>query len=221
MLGFGIPARLLSRGQNGGMRCMTLFLAFAAPLLTLSCAHRAEAPPAAPAPAIVSVQAWGGTPADTSRARMHQIRRITLHHGGTPFTRDRDVAQHLRNLQDWSRREKGWIDIPYHYVIDLDGRIYEARDIRFAGDTNTEYDPVGHALVMVLGNYEEAEPTPAQLAAVADTMAMLAARFGLGVEAIAAHRDYSARTVCPGRHLYRFLQDGSLAAAVRARLVTR
>ncbi len=164
------------------------------------------------------MQAWGGTPADATKGRAHEIRHITLHHGGTAFSRDKDVAQHLRNLQSWSRREKGWIDIPYHYVIDLEGRTHEARDIRFAGDTNTEYDPAGHALIMVLGNYEEVEPTPAQLAAVADTMAMLARRFRLGVEAIGSHKDHSRQTVCPGKNLYRYLQDGSLVAAVKARL---
>jgi hypothetical protein len=167
---------------------------------------------------VVPQSAWGGTPPDGSRGRLHRITRITLHHGGTPFTRDRDVAQHLRNLQAWSRRDRMWIDIPYHFVIDLEGRVYEARDLKFAGDTNTEYDPAGHALIVVLGDYEESEPTGAQLHALADTMAMLAWRFGLGVEAIGAHRDFSTRTACPGKNLYRVLQDGSLAAAVKARL---
>ncbi|MBL8519669.1 MAG: N-acetylmuramoyl-L-alanine amidase [Betaproteobacteria bacterium] len=189
-----------------------------------SCAQ--PSPPAIPASRsggaleVVPVSAWGGTPADAAKGRVHDIRRITLHHGGTTFTRDKDVAQHLRNLQAWSRREKGWIDIPYHFVIDLDGRVYEARDIRLAGDTNTEYDPAGHALVMVLGNYEEIEPTPTQLAAVADTMAMLARRYRLGVDTIGSHRDHSKQTVCPGKHLYRYLQDGRLVAAVKGRLGT-
>lgn len=175
-------------------------------------------PPSPNALRIVPVHDWGGTPADATKGRTHEIRHITLHHGGTTFTREKNVAEHLRNLQSWSRREKNWIDIPYHFVVDLDGKVYEARDIRFAGDTNTEYDPAGHALIMVLGNYEEIEPNPAQLAAVVDTMAMLARRYKLGVETIGSHRDHSKQTVCPGKHLYRFLQDGSLVEAVSERL---
>lgn len=164
---------------------------------------------------------WGGTPVDASRpgwGRSHTISRITLHHGGVAFGRDKDVAQHLRNLQSWSRRDKGWIDIPYHYVIDLDGRVYEARDIRFAGDTNTEYDPTGHALIMVLGNYEDAVPNAAQIEATVLTMAMIARRHRLTADVIASHRDFSKQTACPGRHLYQYVQDGSLVKAVRALL---
>lgn len=200
------------------MRRPIATLALVISLLGLACVHHGGIPSSAGPLKVVAMQAWGGTPADATKGRAHEIRHITLHHGGTAFSRDKDVAQHLRNLQSWSRREKGWIDIPYHYVIDLDGRTHEARDIRFAGDTNTEYDPAGHALIMVLGNYEEVEPTPAQLAAVADTMAMLARRFRLGVEAIGSHKDHSRQTVCPGKNLYRYLQDGSLVAAVKARL---
>jgi hypothetical protein len=189
-------------------------------LLSLLLAACAGTPPpgAVDAPRVVAVAEWGGTPPDLAKGRRHTIERITLHHGGTTFGRDKDVRQHLKNLQAWSRRDKDWIDIPYHYLIDLDGGVYEGRPIAFAGDTNTEYDPAGHALIVVLGNYEEVEPNAAQLDAVVETMAMLARRFGVPPERIAAHRDYSAQTVCPGRHLYRFVTDGTLRERVRARL---
>ncbi len=168
---------------------------------------------------IVTRAQWGSIPAaDLSQARKQEIHHITLHHGGETFAPGRDVAQYLRDLQAWSRREKKWIDVPYHYVIDLDGRVYEGRPIEYAGDTNTEYDPMGHALIEVVGNYEEIEPTAAQLAAVADTMAMLAARYRVPPEEIRAHRDYSRTTVCPGKNLYRYLQSGYLRGQVAARL---
>ena len=120
---------------------------------------------------VIDARQWGGTPADQKLARPHTISRITLHHQGEAFPRGRDPRQYLRELQSWSRTTKGWIDIPYHYVIDLDGRIYAGRDIRFAGDTNTDYDPAGHALIEVVGNFEEVEPNAAQLAAVVNLMA--------------------------------------------------
>ncbi|MCY7389041.1 MAG: N-acetylmuramoyl-L-alanine amidase, partial [Burkholderiales bacterium] len=113
--------------------------------------------PPAVEPAIISVAQWGGTPADAALARLHKIDRITLHHQGLAFPRGKDPQQYLRDLQSWSRKTRGWIDVPYHYVIDLDGRMYEGRDIRFAGDTNTSYDPSGHALIEVVGNFEDVE----------------------------------------------------------------
>ena len=167
---------------------------------------------------IVSVRQWGGTPANEAQGRPHTISRITLHHQGEAFPRGRDPRQYARDLQSWSRVTKGWIDVPYHYMIDLDGRIYEGRDIRFAGDTNTRYDPSGHALIEVVGNFEEVEPNAPQLAAVVNLMAELAARYRVPVDAIRGHRDYAPDTVCPGRNLYRYLENGYFGEKVRARL---
>jgi hypothetical protein len=157
---------------------------------------------------IISVNQWGGTPVNGSLAKKHSIKFITLHHQGEPFPRDRDPKEYLRNLQSWSRSEKKWIDIPYHYIIDLDGKIYEGRNILFAGDTNTEYDPTGHALIEVVGNFEEVEPNELQLNAVVKTMAWLALKYNIPVELIRGHKDYSAITVCPGKNLYRYLENG-------------
>ena len=84
-------------------------------------------------------------------AKPHVPKFITLHHGGVAFLRDKDPKQYLRNLQSWSRGTRLWADIPYHCLIDLDGNVYEGRDVNYAGETNTEYDPSGHALIVVLG----------------------------------------------------------------------
>ena len=169
-------------------------------------------------PAVVPVAAWGGTPADAARARRHAITHITLHHQGEPFKPGTDPRQYLRNLQTWSRTTRGWLDIPYHYIIDLEGRIYAGRDIAYAGDTNTEYDPSGHALIEVVGNFEEVEPNRQQLDAVVNVMAMLAQKHGVPVEHIASHRDHSDKTVCPGANLYRYVQSGYFREQVALRL---
>lgn len=191
----------------------------AALLLSLGAlsAHGAE-PLAAVERAIVPVAAWGGTPADPAKARRHDIRQITLHHQGEPFPPGTDPQAYLRRLQSWSRATKGWLDIPYHYVIDLDGRIYEARKIDFAGDTNTEYDPTGHALIEVVGNFEEIEPNQRQLDAVVDLMALLAAKYKVSLDDIQSHRDYSDKTVCPGANLYRYVKEDYFRHKVALRL---
>jgi hypothetical protein len=157
--------------------------------------------------AIMPVAAWGGTPADPAKARRHAITHITLHHQGEPFQPGTDPQAYLRRLQTWSRTTKGWLDIPYHYVIDLEGKVYAARPIEFAGDTNTEYDPAGHALIEVVGNFEEVEPNQQQLDAVVNVMAMLARKYGVSLDDIRSHRDHSDKTVCPGANLYRYVKE--------------
>lgn len=168
--------------------------------------------------AIISVQQWGGTPADSLLARRQTVTHITLHHQGEPFPQGKDPVRYLRNLQTWSRKTKNWIDIPYHYVIDLDGKVYEGRNILYAGDTNTEYDPAGHALIEVVGNFEEVEPNQQQLDALVKTMAWLAKKYSVPVDSIRSHRDYSANTVCPGKNLYRYLENGWIRSEVTALL---
>lgn len=187
--------------------------------MLIGCVQAPQQPPAPEPPPVelVSVADWGGAPASPV-VQPQRISHITLHHQGETWVPGSDVAAYLRRLQQWSRLSKRWADIPYHYVIAPDGRIYAARPEQQAGDTNTEYDPRGHALVMVLGNFEDQKPTATQLRAVVDLMAHLAARHGLPPEAIASHRDFSAQTVCPGAHLYPYVSSGWLQKAVAARL---
>lgn len=143
----------------------------------------------------------------------HSISRITLHHGGEDFPAERDVIQYMRNLQSWSRSEKGWIDIPYHYMIDLTGKIYEARPLIYPGDTNTDYDPRGHALICVMGNYENQILSETQLDAVIRLSAYLAQRFDVDPSLIKGHKDYT-ETLCPGKDFYRYIADGTIRDGV-------
>jgi len=156
---------------------------------------------------IIPQSGWGGTPF-AGEARTHRIRFITLHHGGVLYDGAQPAPENLRNLQNWSRSEKKWIDIPYHYMVDLEGKIYEARDIDYPGDTNTNYDPAGHALICVMGNYEEQVPNRQQLDAVASLMAFLVARYDVPLSRIGGHLDHAKGTVCPGKNLYAYLANG-------------
>lgn len=149
----------------------------------------------------------------------HTITHVTLHHTGDakPLLPSDDPAQRLRNLQAWGARERNWWDVPYHFLLDLDGRVYEGRDWHATGETNTTYDPSGHFLVSMIGNYDVQAPTAAQLAAIADLMAWAVRTNGLTEEAIGGHYHY-ARTGCPGKYLRPLLEDGTLKRMVRERL---
>ena len=148
----------------------------------------------------------------------HRVTHVTLHHTGDaqPLRVTDDPAQRLRNLQAWGARERNWWDVPYHFLMDLEGRIYEGRDWRFMGETNTAYDPRGHFLVSIIGNYERQEPTPAQLSSIADLMAWALDAFDLPSDRIGGHYHY-AQTGCPGKYLRPYLEDGSLRRMVDAR----
>lgn len=159
---------------------------------------------------------WGWIPFDRS-VPQHQINKITIHHGGEYFAEDKDMISYLRNLQSWSRREKKWADNPYHFMIDLKGKIYEARPVNIPGDTNTDYDVNGHVLICVVGNYEEQKINREQLNSLSKLTAFLKQRFNVDLKDIRTHKDYT-ETLCPGRDLYKYFEDGSFLKMVESEL---
>ncbi len=160
---------------------------------------------------------WGWLPLEKGKAEA-TINKITIHHGGVEFTADKDPVKSIQSLQKWSRAEKKWIDIPYHYMIDLEGNIYEARPINYPGDTNTEYDPTGHALVEIMGNYEVQKFSDVQQESLVDLIAFLANEFNVPLSEIKTHKDYSTKTVCPGKDVYKYFQDSSIVKRVEMKL---
>jgi len=110
---------------------------------------------------------------------------------------------------------RGWGDLAYHYIIGVDGTVYEARDTRYEGDTGTNYDPNGDFLVVVEGNFDNDIPTQAQLDSLVRVLAWAATRFDVSPTTIAGHRDH-ASTSCPGGNLYAYIASGELESDVRA-----
>ena len=163
-------------------------------------------------PPIITHQQWGWK-ALTDSMPPHIIKRITIHHGGVYFSSDSNAITYLRKLQDWSRENKHWIDIPYHYMIDFQGKIYEARPIRFPGDTNTDYDPRGHALICLFGNFEEQQVSEQQLNSLSALIGWLMAKYNVPVDSVKTHKDYT-ETLCPGKNLYRYFRNGEIQKRV-------
>ena len=168
-------------------------------------------------PRVVSSDSAGG--ADMRLRIRRAITHVTLHHTGDaqPLMPGEDPVRRLRGLQSWGASDRNWWDVPYHFLLGVDGKIFEGRDYHFMGETNTTYDPGGHFLISAIGNYERQEPTPATLNAIADLMAWALKEFDLPIDRIGGHYNY-ANTGCPGQHLRKYLEDGTLKRMVADRL---
>jgi N-acetylmuramoyl-L-alanine amidase len=164
---------------------------------------------------IHSVADWGGE-ATAAPAVAQPLTRLTVHHQGERWTAGSDVPAYLRRLQTWSRQARGWVDIPYHYIVSPDGQVYAARPVTIAGDTNTDYNPRGHLLVMLLGNFEVQEPTPEQWRSTVQLMAQLLIQHRIDASAIGAHRHFASNTVCPGANFYKRFDELRAAVAAQA-----
>jgi len=143
----------------------------------------------------------------------HKIDKLTLHHSATDLTAEDDLGKKMRNMQIWGENDRNWFDVPYHFIIGIDGTILEARDYHYMGDTNTRYDPRGHFLINCYGNYNKVEPNQQQLESIAKLMAWAAAEFDVDPLKIYGHRDL-AKTSCPGDNLYKYIDDGTLKQMV-------
>ncbi len=159
--------------------------------------------------------AWGAKAA-SGPFTAHTIERMTVHHTGRPLRRNSDAPRAIRIHQTFHQVDRGWPDVAYHFIIDLEGNVYECRPTGAVGDTGTNYDPTGHFLVCCEGNFNQQELSAAQREALVDVLAWASTEFGVGPETIAGHRDVAA-TTCPGDNIHSLVESGELVAAVRER----
>ena len=152
---------------------------------------------------------WRANPPVLPMTR-HVPSRLTIHHTGTMQNARRTLEQKLQGLQAFSQRDDSlasgkkkpaWADVPYHYYVAVDGAVGEGREWHSVGDTNTEYNPAGHLLVVVEGNFERDTLTSAQRRTLDSLVPALAHHFRIEASRLATHRDF-AETLCPGRNLY-------------------
>ncbi|PKO19347.1 hypothetical protein CVU37_03925 [candidate division BRC1 bacterium HGW-BRC1-1] len=174
--------------------------------------------PRVPQPVIITKAEWGGGES-SGTMRTHTPTFLTFHHEGTnkALAADHDFAKALQGLQKYGWEQKGWADIPYHYLVDVNGKIYEARDVTKVGDTNTKYDPSGHVLFCVMGNYELQTANEAQLKALVDLMAWISDKYNIDPATLRGHLEY-ASTACPGKYLYPYVASGFFEGEIRKAL---
>ena len=130
----------------------------------------------------------------------------------------------LLEIQRLHRQDRGWADVGYHYMLDLDGAIYEGRNLRARG-AHTQGRNTGSAGVCLLGDFRFRAPPSAQWEALIALGRWLAAE--LELTHLAAHSQFNEATVCPGARVIEQLSavaellgvgygvDGYLPAAPR------
>jgi len=170
-----------------------------------------EAPPsrAVDALAIVPRAEWGSKETIPERMRKHGVpfAHVTLHHTASHTTAGMDEPAILRSIQRYHQSgDRGWGDLAYHYLIGPSGMIYEGRDLRYAADTTTNYDPAGHVTVCLLGSFEEQQPTESALDSTVLLVAALLHDYRLTPEALTTHRRVAA-TLCPGANFDAWLVE--------------
>ena len=150
----------------------------------------------------VTAEEWGSQPDSLPEEWRQTPTRIVIHHAGVNWVEGTDPYTKVRNLQTWGKREKGWPDLPYHFLISPDGRIFEGRDPSYQPQSNTEYDMVGVLNVQLFGNFEEQSVSPEQKRALTSLLRYICESYAMPPERISTHQQQApGQTTCPGRDL--------------------
>lgn len=115
-----------------------------------------------------------------------------------------------REIRQW-HKEKGWLDIGYHYVIKRDGTIEEGREVGSIGAhcEGKNYTSVGICLVGGVDSdmKPQANFTDLQMNQLKMLLAGLEAKYPQAT--IHGHHDFAAKA-CPSFAVQRWLQTGEL-----------
>ncbi|MBL8251442.1 MAG: N-acetylmuramoyl-L-alanine amidase [Candidatus Competibacter sp.] len=147
-------------------------------------------------PAIIPRSEWGAEPPDArlqNEAGREIFNTVVIHHSAMRFD------EGPRAIQDAHMRQRGFLDIGYHFVIDGWGRIYEGRSLAVHGAHVREHN-AGTLGIVLTGNYEESEPGAAPLARLKWLIRALMRQYP--ITHLAGHQDFlPGQTLCPGKNL--------------------
>ena len=143
--------------------------------------------------------------ADPVQARINKmgdVDMITVHHEGwTPvwFDDTRTTADRIETIRKSHLERLRAGDIGYHYVVDRAGRVWEGRNIAYQGAHVSENNE-NNLGIMCMGNFDQQQPSPAQLAALRSTLVALMKQHRVPVRKVYTHQEIKP-TSCPGRVL--------------------
>lgn len=196
----------------------------------------ASASAAASTPAIVTRAQWGADESLTDPISYTSTIKVGfVHHTASSNSywqrsgwTQADAARDIRSIYAYYTGSMGYADLPYNFLVDMSGRIYEGRhggvDKPVLGAHTGGFNTDTFA-VSALGNLDTASPSSAMVDSIARVMAWKldlhhrdplgratltstgggTSRYAAGVRvtvnAVSGHRDVGA-TACPGRYLY-------------------
>lgn len=167
---------------------------------------------------------WGATPLDYTDQSLEEIGvpsayydTIVVHHSA------RNQYEDIKKLEK-NEKKDGFNGIPYHFVVDGYGNIYECRPINYKG-SHVANNNTGKIGVSLMGNFHpEADdvvqwlkgamptsPTYAQYNAMIELIKVLDTQYG--TDYLGGHRDFvvvEKNTVCPGDTLYGLLKRDNM-----------
>ncbi len=171
-----------------------------------------------PKPPIVSRAEWGSKSQPIGEDRRQVPEWITIHHAGELWHDKDDPVEFVRHMQVWGQkrpqlekppRDTYWPDLPYHFLIAPDGRIFEGRQTQYEPESNTKYPLKGNIGVEMMGDFNVQRPTLKEIQSCVKLTAWLCQQHHIPLDHVRTHQDAAPnQTDCPGKDFYRYITDG-------------
>lgn len=138
---------------------------------------------------------------------MRPIDCIILHCSATPEGRDVKAE----DIKRWHVQERGWRDIGYHYVIELDGRVRPGRPIEMQGAHCTGHNKTSIGICYVGGLAEDMidakdTRTEQQKVAMFNLVEWLKRKYQLSYDQIHCHNEFSQKS-CPSFDIVQYRKE--------------
>ncbi|MEE8410678.1 MAG: N-acetylmuramoyl-L-alanine amidase, partial [Myxococcota bacterium] len=173
--------------------------------------------------------AWGARAAVCS-TRDSPKYRMAVHHtaGGTG---DGDFEAKLRQIQAFHLDARGWCDVGYHFLVTVDGVIWEGRQLEHLGAHIRNHN-IGNIGMAFVGCFDPGvdcqtalpnEPPGIMIEAGGELLGHLAQHFAMAISdtRVKGHRQHSGtNTICPGDNVIDRLDDIRGIAAMFTRPTT-
>jgi hypothetical protein len=149
---------------------------------------------------------WGASRPTTSRPIAKNLKGVALHYMG--FHIGGDTTRLVRSIQrNHMGPPKGWWDIAYNELVDLDGNVFEGRGFLSRTGANGSYRTNRDYIAIGLMIGDDQAPSEAMIEATRSRIAVVR-NFKPKATAIVGHSDLKA-TSCPGPHVRALLDSGA------------
>ena len=115
-----------------------------------------------------------------------------------------------KTIKQW-HKDRGFDDIGYHYVIDLDGTIEKGRDEALVGAHCKGHNATSIGICYVGGCDKNMKPkdtrTPEQKRSMLSLVRKLVNKYKIPVTQIWAHHDFDKHKACPSFEISEFRKD--------------
>lgn len=138
-----------------------------------------------------------------------ETKHVIIHCAATKPSMDVGV----REIRQW-HKERGFLDVGYHFIIRRNGTIEDGRDVNQVGAHTVGQNETSVGVCLVGGVDDKLQPqanfTPQQMATLRKLLGELKVKFPESV--VKGHRDFAAKA-CPSFDVKRWLDTNELVTA--------